>query len=181
MISVLQGLDGSLVGWWVGRLVVWLVGCLAGWLVDWLVGWLVGWLTGWLVNRLLSWPVGNCTRSLVVINQHSHWHHFVFYVQGVSVNHCHFQLNSALVIANLFIWKQCQSNKQGLEFHIWVALWMACSMWAPWDSRTAWRRNTKFCTTRVSIPLVTCAQFSLILSFSSGKVWGSLLNTLSFR
>ena len=57
---------------------------------------------------------------------------------------------------------------------------MTCSMWAPWDPRTAWRRNTKFCTTRVSIPLVTCAQLSLILSFSSGRVQGALLNTLSF-
>jgi len=62
-------------------------------------------------------------------------------IQGVSVNYCHFQLNSALAIANLFILKQCQSNKQGLEFHIWVALWMTCSMWAPWVSQTAWRRN----------------------------------------
>jgi len=103
------------------------------------------------------------------------------YIQGVSVNYCHFQLNSALAITNLFIWKQCQSNKQGLEFHIWVALWMTCSIWALWGSRTAWRRNTKFCTTRVSIPLVTCAQLSLILSFSSGRVRGALLNALSFR
>jgi len=105
----------------------------------------------------------------------------VLAVQGVSVNYCHFQLNSALAIANLFIWKQCQSNKQGLEFHIWVALWMTCSMWAAWDSRNAWRHNAKFCTTQVSIPLVTCAQLSLILSFSSGRVRRALLNTLSFR
>ena len=27
---------------------------------------------------------------------------------------------------------------------------MTCSMWAPFCCRTAWRRNTKFCTTRVS-------------------------------
>jgi hypothetical protein len=102
-------------------------------------------------------------------------------VQAVSVNYCHFQLNSALVKANLFMWKQCQSNKQGLEFHVWVALWMTCSMWAPWDSQTTSRRNTKFCTTRASIRLVTCAQLSLILSFSSGRVQGALLNTMSFR
>ena len=102
-------------------------------------------------------------------------------LQSVSVNYCHFELNSALAKANLFIWTQCQSNKQRLEFHIWVALWMTCSMWSPWDSRTARRHNIKFCKTRVSIPLVTCAQLSLILSFSSGRVRGALLNTLSFR
>jgi hypothetical protein len=102
-------------------------------------------------------------------------------IQGVSVNYFNFQLNSALAIANLFIWKHCQSNKQVLEFHIWIALWVICSMWAPWDSRTTWRRTTKFCTTRVSTPLVTCAQLSLVLSFSSGRVRGALLNTMSFR
>jgi hypothetical protein len=59
---------------------------------------------------------------------------------------------------------------------MWVVLWMSCSMWAPWDSRTGWRHKTKLCTTRVSIPLVTCAQLSLILSFSSGRVRGALLN-----
>jgi len=40
---------------------------------------------------------------------------------------------------------------------------MTCLMWAPWDSRTAWRRNTNFHTTRVSIPLVTCAQLDPLL------------------
>ena len=94
---------------------------------------------------------------------------YMLVLQGVSVNYCHFKLKSALVKVNVFIWKQNQSNKQGLEFHIWVALWMTCSMWAPWDSWTAWRRNTNFCTTRVSITLVTCAQLSLILSFSLGS------------
>ena len=49
---------------------------------------------------------------------------------------------------------------------------MTFSIWAPWDSWTAWRRNTRFCTTRVSIPLVACAQISLMLSFSSGRVQG---------
>jgi len=96
-------------------------------------------------------------------------------LQGVSVNYCQFQLNSALANANLFIWKQCQSNKQGFEIHIWIALWMTWSMWAPWDSRTAGRRNKKFCTTRMSIPVVTCAQLSLILSFSSGRVGGHFI------
>jgi hypothetical protein len=38
--------------------------------------------------------------------------------------------------------------------------------------------HTKFCITRVNILLVTCAQLSLILSFSSGRVRGALLNTV---
>jgi hypothetical protein len=58
---------------------------------------------------------------------------------------------------------------------MWVALWMTRSVWATWDSRNARRRNTKFCTTWVSITLVTCAQLSLILSLSSGIVPGALL------
>ena len=107
-------------------------------------------------------------------NLTTEWQLLCFYTACFS-HYCHLQLNNALAIANLFIWKQCQNNKQGLEFHIWVALWMTCSMWAPWGSRTAWRRNTKYCTTRVRIPLVTSAHLSLILSFSSGRVRGALL------
>lgn len=70
MISVLQGLDGSLVGCLVGgQSVIWLVGWLVGCLVG---GQSVVWLVGWSVHRLLSWPVGNSKGSLAVINQHSH-------------------------------------------------------------------------------------------------------------
>jgi len=152
-------------------------------------------------STITAWNIALLEFAGVARTQSKHWKHFPessiftttnvklcdefvllsWHIRGFSVNYCHFQLNSALAIADLFIWKQCQSNKEGLEFHIWVALWMTCSMWAPWDSRTAWRRNKNFCKTRLSIPLVTCAQLSWILSFSSGRVRGALLNTLSFR